>query len=86
MNQKDLTNTSHINVDTEAEKITIEFMPGCFDNFEGTQEELDELVNEIRRLIDTGELFEKAVPLDMDDLDIEDIELIEPIGKKRTLQ
>ena len=66
--------------------LKIEFAPGCFDNFEGTQEELDELVNEIRRLIDTGELFEKAVPFDMDDLDIEDIELIEPIGKKRTLQ
>jgi len=28
----------------------IEFAPGCFDKFEGTQEELDEMVAEIQTL------------------------------------
>lgn len=28
-------------------KVKITFAPGCFDNFEGTQEELDQLVNQI---------------------------------------
>jgi hypothetical protein len=33
--------------DTE---IKVEFAPGCFDNFDGTQEELDELVAEIQNM------------------------------------
>lgn len=44
-------------------------MPGCFDSFEGTQEELDELVAEIHRMVDSGELLENAVFEDVDDLD-----------------
>lgn len=47
----------------------IVFAEGCFDNFEGTQEELDELIAEIQRLVDTGEIFERSVPLDIDSLD-----------------
>ena len=47
----------------------IVFAEGCFDNFEGTQEELDELIAEIQRLVDTGEIFERSVPLDVDSLD-----------------
>ena len=30
--------------------LKIEFAPGCFDNFEGTQEELDELIKEIQEM------------------------------------
>lgn len=52
----------------ENKPIKIEFAPGCFDNFEGTQEELDALITEIKQLIDSGELFEKSQPLDMDEL------------------
>ena len=44
------------------------FAPGCFDHFEGSQEELDQLVAEIQKMVDTGELFEKAVALDIDTL------------------
>ena len=54
---------------SEDKKIKIEFYPGCFDDFEGTQEELDELVAEIQRMADTGELFENATELDELDLD-----------------
>lgn len=32
----------------EKQELKIEFAPGCFDNFEGTQEELDELMRELK--------------------------------------
>lgn len=57
-------------------KPEIVFAPGCFDNFEGTQEELDELLAEIHRLVDSGELFERAVAVDLDDLEEEDLEAL----------
>lgn len=58
-------------------KLKIEFAPGCFDNFEGTQEELDELVAEIHRLFESGEFFEKAEKLDFE----EDPEIEEAIER-----
>ena len=50
------------------EKIKVEFAPGCFDSFEGTQEELDALVQEIQRMAESGELHENSIPLDQDEL------------------
>lgn len=41
-------------------KLKVEFAPGCFDNFDGTQEELDELVAEIQRMVDSGEMTENS--------------------------
>ena len=55
-------------------KLKLEFAPGCFDTFEGTQEELEELMTEIQRLVDSGEIFEKGIPIDIDDLLDEDPE------------
>ena len=46
--------------------IKIEFAPGCFDNFEGTQEELDEMIAELQRMADSGELEEIAVPINIE--------------------
>lgn len=69
------------------ENLKVVFAPGCFDSFEGSQEELDELMAEIGRLIQTGELFEKAVPID--ELDDEELrEIAEVVGQadKRKLQ
>lgn len=63
-------------------KIKIEFAPGAFENFEGTQEELDELVAEIQRMAETGELFEKSQPLDIDELIDEDPDFAEAILRK----
>ena len=51
---------------TKDQKIKVEFAPGCFDNFEGTQEELDELVAEIITMAENGQLQEQAQPLDDD--------------------
>lgn len=47
-------------------KIQVEFAPGAFDQWEGTQEELDEFIREIQRMAESGELEEKSVPLDDD--------------------
>lgn len=46
----------------------IEFAPGAFDNFEGTQEELDELVSALKDMIQTGEFFEVAEEVDLEEL------------------
>ena len=58
-------------------KIKIEFAPGAFDSFDGTQEELDALVTELERMAESGELEENSVALDdWDDLDDEDRDII----------
>lgn len=52
----------------ERKELKIEFAPGCFDSFEGTQEELDELMAEIKQMIEDGSLFEKSKEIDLDEL------------------
>lgn len=78
--------------DEEFKNLKIEFAPGCFDSFEGTQEELDKLVEEITQLFKSGEAKARAIPLDFDELDEEDLEILEKIeaaeqlAKGRNLQ
>jgi hypothetical protein len=55
------------------------FAPGCFDDFDGTQEELDELMLEIVRLVETGEIGEQSREVDIDELVDEDPELAEKL-------
>lgn len=50
-------------------KIKIEFMPGCFDDFEGTQEELEEMIREIEEMAADGTLFDNSEDLTEDELD-----------------
>ena len=54
--------------DQNKKPIEIIFAPGCFDSFDGTQEELDELIQQIKTMAETGELFEKSEPVDISDL------------------
>jgi hypothetical protein len=62
-------------------KIRVEIAPGAFDSFEGTQEELDGLIAEINRLAETGELFERSQPLDIDNMDEDEmLALAEALG------
>lgn len=56
-------------------KLKITFAPGCFDNFDGTQEELDELIAEIQKGFESGEFLTQSKPLDVDQLMDEDPEL-----------
>ena len=44
-------------------KMKLSFAPGCFDDFEGTQEELDAVIKEIEEMIEDGTIFRKATLL-----------------------
>jgi hypothetical protein len=77
----------------ENKPLKIEFAPGCFDNFEGTQEELDEMIAEINRMFLSGEFEASSTELDIDALMEEDPELAEKLfasleadDEKRKLQ
>lgn len=58
-------------------EIEVVFAPGCFDQFDGTQEELDALIAEITQMANSGELFENSQAVDLDNMDEEDMKLIE---------
>jgi hypothetical protein len=64
------------NDDTE---IKITFAPGCFDEFEGSQEELNDLIAHIREMVDSGELFENSRLLDESELTEEEQEMFEKV-------
>ena len=69
---------------SEEKKIKITYAPGAFDNWEGTQEELDEFLEELRRQIESGEFFENSVSFeDIDELEIDEIDIENP--SKRNL-
>ena len=44
----------------ELKEVQIEFAPGCFDEFEGTQEELDQMIADIKAMVADGTLHENA--------------------------
>lgn len=66
---------------TENKKpLKLEFAPGCFDLFEGTQDELNEFIAEIKNIFEgkTAEEIEAmSDPVDWDNLDPEEQELLE---------
>jgi hypothetical protein len=69
----------------EQKKPEIVFAPGCFDNFEGTQEELDEMIAEIQRMAESGELFENSTELDLEELAEEDPEFADKLIESLSL-
>lgn len=74
---------------TKDKKPKIIFLPGSFDNFEGTQEELDALIKELTDLVESGKLLKEATPVDdMDEDEFDDLmDLMEEyLPEKRTLQ
>ena len=52
---------------TKKKQIKIEFAPGAFDQFDGTQQELDEFIAELHRMAESGELEEHSMSLDDDE-------------------
>jgi hypothetical protein len=50
--------------DGENKPMKVTFAEGCFDDFDGTQEELDELVATLTEMAASGELMEKSVPVE----------------------
>lgn len=58
----------------------IVFAPGCFDDLDMTQEELDEFMKMIEDKVADGSLFEESRQLDLNDP--EDAELLERLDEK----
>jgi hypothetical protein len=52
---------------TKKKPVKIEFAPGAFDQFDGTQQELDEFIAELHRMAESGELEEHSQSLDDDE-------------------
>ena len=47
----------------DQEEMQLEFAPGCFDDFEGTQEELDQLIEQIKEMFAQGKFLTESRPL-----------------------
>ena len=45
------------------EKLKVVFAPGCFDNFDGTEEELAAMIADIHQMVEDGTLMENATRL-----------------------
>ena len=59
------------------EKLKVVFAPGCFDNFDGTEEELAAMLADIHQMVEDGTLMDNATPIDA-----EDEEFIEEMQKR----
>ena len=64
-------------------KKTIEFEEGWADELDLTPDELADLVRGITQLVETGEIFEEAIPVD-ELQDDERAEIYERLAKKNT--
>lgn len=59
---------------TEKKTPEIIFAPGCFDNFDGTQEELDELMAQIQGMFENGVPPESVQVIELSEEDLEDFD------------
>lgn len=50
-------------------KQEIVFAPGCFDNFDGSQEELQDAIAQIHQMLEDGTLLENSEPLSEEESD-----------------
>lgn len=62
--------------------IDIKFIPGSFDDFDGTQEELNDFIAEIKNMALSGELEEQATEIDLQELKETEPHLYEILMKK----
>ncbi len=69
----------------EQPKMKIVFAEGCFDDFDGTQEELDELIAHLTELAENGELLERSIPVDdLEEIDDEVLEILPMLTQGNT--
>jgi CheY-specific phosphatase CheX len=74
---------------TEEKKVRVIFAPGAFDQFEGTQEELDEFIAEIKNMFEGNtheEIKEMSRVIDFEDPTEEDLEAIIALSSANTTQ
>ena len=64
------------------EKMKIVFAEGCFDDFDGTEEELAEIIADLQTMVDDGTLLEHSERLTPEEED----ELIEVLKSKAPRQ
>lgn len=60
---------------SDEKEMKIEIAPGALDDFEGSQEELEEFLAELEAMVADGTLIEHSQPVDLDELEEEDPEL-----------
>lgn len=72
---------------TDSKKpLEVRFAPGCFDHFDGTQEELDALMAEIQETfanMTPEELEAQSIPLDEESLTEEEWEILDAAAQAR---
>lgn len=72
---------------TDSKKpLEVQFAPGCFDHFDGTQEELDALMEEIKTVfanMTPEELEAQSIPLDETSLTEEEREVLDAADQAR---
>jgi hypothetical protein len=66
--------------DTPDGKVKVVFEPGCFDDFDGTQEELDEAIAMIQQMFEDGVAQADAKEVDLNELLENDTEIDEIIN------
>ena len=75
-----------IKTDT-GEEITVEFADGFFEEFDGTTEEMEKVLQMLSDKIKDGSLFADSVPFSVEDLDEDEAEAImNRLNDKRTKQ
>ena len=57
----------------EKKELKVVFAPGCFDNFDGTQEELQELIAQLHQAAQDGSLLRDAEPLDLTENELDEM-------------
>lgn len=65
----------------EDKDMKLVFAPGCFDGFEGTQEELEEMIAHIKEAFASGDFLDSATEVDMVELEESDPELLEQLQR-----
>jgi len=50
-------------------KLKVVFEEGCFDGFDGTPDELAEMIAEIHKMAENGTIMDNATPLDDDQIE-----------------
>jgi hypothetical protein len=78
-----ITQTTGITEMTKKKPMDVEFVPGWADELDLNQEEYDALIDGIRQLVTTGEIFENATPVSELPLE-EQEEILDQINRQNT--
>lgn len=66
----------------EKKGLEVVFAPGCFDDFDGTPEELQDLIAHIRQLAADGTILEKSEPVGEEEAE----EIMQRLEQRKPMQ